>query len=69
VISGKQKLTDFPWSSYGEYLKEAGQRPPWLRVDRLLGEHGIPKDSPAGSMRDEEGTVATVARSLKFGGC
>jgi hypothetical protein len=24
------------------------QRPPWLRVDRLLGEHGILKDSRAG---------------------
>ncbi len=42
------ELSDFSWSSYGEYLKgpQAGVR--WLRVDRLLGEHGIPKDSPAG---------------------
>jgi putative transposase len=41
-------LEVFPWSSYGEYLKTAHQRPRWLRVDRLLGEKGIPKDSPAG---------------------
>jgi hypothetical protein len=41
-------LESFAWSSYGEYLKPAGQRPGWLRVDRLLGEKGIPKDSEAG---------------------
>lgn len=41
-------LESFGWSSYGEYLKPAGHRPQWLRVDRLLGEKGIPKDSPAG---------------------
>ena len=41
-------LETFRWSSYGEYLKLAGKRPSWLRVDRLLGEHGVPKDSAAG---------------------
>jgi hypothetical protein len=41
-------LESYPWSSYPEYLKPAGQRPGWLRVDRLLGEKGIPKDSEAG---------------------
>jgi len=51
LISAKGKLLDFRWSSYGEYLKVRGPRAPWLRVDRLLGEHGIPKDSTAG--RDE----------------
>jgi hypothetical protein len=29
-------------------LKPPRQRPGWLRVDRLFGEKGIPKDSPAG---------------------
>ncbi|HXJ76245.1 MAG TPA: hypothetical protein VNM37_25530, partial [Candidatus Dormibacteraeota bacterium] len=24
------------------------KRPAWLRVDRLFGEHGIPRDSKAG---------------------
>ena len=38
-------LESFQWSSYGQYLKAPGQRPSWLRVDRLLGEHGIPKDT------------------------
>jgi len=41
-------LESFLWSSYGAYLRAPKQRPPWLRVDRLLGEKGIPKDSPAG---------------------
>jgi len=41
-------LETFRWSSYGEYLKPAGKRPPWLRAERLLGEHEIPKDSLAG---------------------
>ncbi len=41
-------LRSYRWSSYREYLKRASRRPAWLRVDRLLGEHGIPKDSPAG---------------------
>jgi hypothetical protein len=43
-----QKLGAYPWSSYREYLKGPGQRVGWLRVDRLLGEMGIPKDSAAG---------------------
>ena len=30
------------------YLKRADQRPGWLRVDRLLGEKGIGRDSAAG---------------------
>jgi REP element-mobilizing transposase RayT len=48
LLSGRQKLSEFSWSSYPEYLKASGARPNWLRVDRLLGEHGILKDSAAG---------------------
>jgi putative transposase len=48
LLRPEQKLTDFMWSSWPEYLKPPEQRPRWLRVDRLLGELGIPKDSPAG---------------------
>ncbi len=43
-----QPLESYRWSSYGQYLKGPGKRVKWLRVDRLLGEWGIPKDSPAG---------------------
>jgi putative transposase len=48
LLSAGQKLSAFRWSSYSEYLKAGPARLCWLRVDRLLGEHGIPKDSPAG---------------------
>jgi len=48
LLPAKAGLEDFRWSSYGDYLSSPGQRPVWLRVDRLLGEKGIPKDSQAG---------------------
>jgi REP element-mobilizing transposase RayT len=48
LLKGEQNLNDYPWSSYGQYLTKPEQRWSWLRVDRLLGEHGIPKDSSAG---------------------
>lgn len=41
-------LADFLWSSYPAYVREPAERPKWLRVDRVLGEAGIPRDSPAG---------------------
>ncbi len=53
LTSPEQKLSRFPWSSYVYYLKSASQRPSWLRVDRLLGEMRIPKDSPAGRRQFE----------------
>src|ERR1035441_10193039 len=43
-----QPLSAFTWSSYPQYLAAPSRRPGWLRVDRLLGEWGIPKDSAAG---------------------
>ena len=39
---------DYAWSSWPDYLKPPEERPRWLRVDRLLGELCIPKDSIAG---------------------
>jgi putative transposase len=48
LIAADQPLQSYPWSSYGFYLKEPAGRPAWMRVDRLLGEWGIPKDSTAG---------------------
>ena len=53
LLKPRQKLKAFGWSSYGEYLKEPKARPPWLRVDRVLGECGIPKDSAAGRRQFE----------------
>src|SRR5258708_7316069 len=48
LLPAKVPLKSFRWSSYGQYLQPPGQRPGWLRVERLLGEKRIPKDSPAG---------------------
>src|SRR6185436_18145340 len=48
LLKQGHQLRDYPWSSYPAYLKPRAERPAWLRVDRVLGEAGIPKDSPAG---------------------
>ena len=48
LLRPDQRLGTYRWSSYREYLRSAGRRPAWLRVGRLFGELGIPKDSPAG---------------------
>jgi hypothetical protein len=47
-------LKSFAWSSWPAYLLAPSKRPAWLRVDRLLGEWGIPEDSPAGRQRLEQ---------------
>jgi REP element-mobilizing transposase RayT len=48
LLRPEQALREYPWSSWPEYLRAPGKRPAWLRVDRVLGEEGIPKDSAAG---------------------
>ncbi len=48
LLRPTEPLESYLWSSYGQYLKAPGQRVGWLRTDRLLGEWGIAKDSPAG---------------------
>jgi REP element-mobilizing transposase RayT len=48
LLTPDQPLSTYRWRSWPEYLKSPAQRPAWLRVDRLLGEYHLPKDSPAG---------------------
>ena len=48
LIKADCPLSDYVWSSYPQYLAAPSRRAPWLRVDRVLGECGIPKDSVAG---------------------
>jgi putative transposase len=48
LLRAGEPLRSYRWSSVPEYLTPPAQRPAWLRVDRVLGEWGIPKDSPAG---------------------
>ena len=48
LLRAGQALRAYRWSSWPEYLRAPGKRPAWLRVDRVLGEMGIRKDSAAG---------------------
>jgi REP-associated tyrosine transposase len=48
MVAPEQKLAVYRWSSFRLYLSLPRKRPNWLRVDRLLGEHGVPQDSAAG---------------------
>ena len=51
LLGPKEPLETYVWSSYGQYRRAPGKRLGWVRVDRLLGEWGILKDSPAGRRR------------------
>jgi len=42
------------WSSFGAYLAAPEHRPCWVRVDRLLGEHGIQEDTPTSRAQFEQ---------------
>jgi putative transposase len=53
LLASHQPLRTYPWSSFPEYLKPPSQRWPWLRVDRLLGEWRIRRDSVAGRRQFE----------------
>ena len=44
LLKPEQPLSEYPWSSWPEYLKKPSQRWEWLRVDRLLGEWGVRRE-------------------------
>lgn len=48
LLRRDERLLSYPWSSFAGYLAAPTHRPGWLRVDRLLGEHGIRQDTAAG---------------------
>lgn len=48
MLGEGKALEDYAWSSFPEYLKPRRSRAQWLRVDRLLGEHGILEDESHG---------------------
>ena len=50
LLKEGERMETYPWSSYGAYLKAPDQRQNWLRVDRVLGEHGIGGDNAQGRM-------------------
>ena len=45
LLRGGKCLRDYPWSSLMWYAAAPSHRPSWMRVDRLLGEHGFGGDS------------------------
>ena len=53
LLGTQDRLLSYPWSSLGWYLAAKEHRPGWMRVDRLLGEHGIQQDTAAGRMEFE----------------
>jgi REP element-mobilizing transposase RayT len=69
LVPADQPLSQYRWSSYPLYLRPA-RRPPWLRVDRVLGEKGVRADTAAGRRqfarslehrREGEGAAGWVA--------
>ncbi|MBI5386481.1 MAG: transposase [Verrucomicrobia bacterium] len=53
LLTPEAPLRSFAWSSFPLYLLPPSRRPTWLRVDRMLGEHGITQDSAAGRRQFE----------------
>ena len=61
LLTDEQPLRSYSWSSFGRYLHAPTKRPAWVRVDRLLGEMGIPQDSVAGRRQFERGDGRTAS--------
>ena len=53
LLGERERLLEYPWSSLVWYLAAPEHRPGWMRVDLLLGEHGVPKDTTAGRQEFE----------------
>src|SRR5205809_1120723 len=53
LLQVEERLLAYPWSSFAYYLAAPEHRPRWVRVDRLLGEHGIAQDTVAGRQEFE----------------
>jgi putative transposase len=64
LLKPEERLLAYPWSSLGYYLAAPQHRPRWVRVDRLLGEHGLTQDSSAARAQFEH---RMEARRLEVG--
>ena len=77
MLQGPERLGSYPWSRFGAYLAAPEHRPGWVRVDPLLGEHGIQEDTPAGQAqfepwmerRRQKETDPEALKALRRGGC
>jgi putative transposase len=77
LLRKTDSLQKYHWSSYPAYLRKS-TRPLWLRIDRVLGEHGIAFDSPKGRREfsrrmqrlcrtNEAGNPTPLSRGWKIG--
>ena len=64
LLKAQERLLAYPWSSFGYYLAAPEHRPNWIRVDRLLGEHGLQQDTAAARQEFE---LRTEARRIEAG--
>ena len=77
LLKSGERLLAYPWSSFGSYLAATQYRPAWLRVDRLLAEHGIGQDTAAGRLEFErrlearrlEAVAPESLKALRRGWC
>jgi REP element-mobilizing transposase RayT len=53
LLAPGDRLVGYPWSSFPLCLASGEHRPRWVRAERLLGEHGIQQDTPAGRQEFE----------------
>ena len=78
LLNPGQALREYVWSSWPETLRPPRKRPAWLRVDRLLGELGIPRDNAAGRRQlervlearrasEEQGSYAAIRQGWFLG--
>jgi REP-associated tyrosine transposase len=76
LLNREQRLREYRWSSYGDYLKRPARRPEWLKTGRLFGEMGIPQDSTAGRRHFEQlmeqrrgSTESQTLKAVRQGWC
>ena len=77
LIKPEERLLAYPWTSLGAYLAAPEHRPGWIRVDRLLGEHGLQEDTPGARQHFEQRMEflrsaqmdAAGVNALRRGGC
>jgi REP element-mobilizing transposase RayT len=80
LLGTGEQLTAYPWSSLIWYAAAPAYRPSWIRVDRLLGEHGLGVDSvrarqefqrrmeKRGQEETDEAALKTMRRGWYIGG-
>jgi len=69
LLGAEDRLLGYPWSSLGWYLAAAEHRPRWMRVDRLLGEHGIGADTARGRAQFERRMEARRQQEMDEAEC